>query len=238
LKGDPALAEQLATDARDVGLASGHSDAATFFAPQLAMARWQQGRLAELVPETREVVARAPGMPVFIAVLALAYTEQGDGASAHDLLRQAAADRFVGLPRNQTWISTLACWSHVSIEVRDTQAADALFELLEPFRAQVCYDRPTFTGLVAHYLGGLAAVLGRHDVADAHYSAALSTALALGAKWARASTSLAWSRALLQRRGPGDVDRAAPLLADAVALSSENGYGTLERSSRAASAAL
>jgi hypothetical protein len=164
----------------------------------------------------------------------LAYVEQGDASSAAMLLHSAAEDAFAHLPRNQTWISTLACWSEVAAELRNEPAARVLSDLLLPFRGQLCYDRPTFTGAVDHYLGRLACVLSRHDDAQKYFAAALDTAHLVGADWAVASTALAWGKQLMELKPRRDGDVAASLVGEALSAAREHSYRTLERRALAA----
>ena len=63
LAGDTAAGEQLAEEALALGTEIGQPDALPYFATQLSHARWQQGRLAEVVGPDRGRCTRQPGHP-------------------------------------------------------------------------------------------------------------------------------------------------------------------------------
>ena len=78
LAGDTALAEQLASSALDVGTESGEPDALLIFGVQLIAIRWQQGRLAEMLPLIKQGADDAPGVPGYRALYAWACAETGE----------------------------------------------------------------------------------------------------------------------------------------------------------------
>ena len=67
------LAEQLATDALQIGTEGGQPDATTLFGTQLAFVSWQRGTLSELVPLIEQMAAETPGIPALMAGVALAH---------------------------------------------------------------------------------------------------------------------------------------------------------------------
>jgi hypothetical protein len=115
------------------------------------------------------------------------------------------------------------------IEVGDPKYAGPLFDRLAPWGDQLPATGASALGPVKHYLGGLATVLGRYAEADACFAQAAAFSDRLGAKFFGARTSLLWGRMLGERRGPGDVDRARGLLAEAHAAAATHGYGNVER---------
>ena len=70
-RGESDRAEELATQALEIGSASEEPDAFTWYGSQLMVVRDQQGRLAELVDLIADVAEQTPGMPVYRAVLRL-----------------------------------------------------------------------------------------------------------------------------------------------------------------------
>jgi hypothetical protein len=229
LEGDPVRAEALVVEARDFGLARGQPDAAVIFAAQIAGVRLQQGRMGELVPLLSDTVAHVAGMPVYIAVLALAHSEIEEHDQAHQLLGDAVTRGFSTLPRDSTWMSGLASWSSVAAECGSTEAAAELFGLMRPFQGQNCYDRASYAGFVSHYLGLLSTTLGRYSEAERFFESATLDAARLDARWATACTALGWARLCLARRAPDDDERARALLTKASALAAANGYATIGR---------
>ena len=75
----------------------------------------------------------------------------------------------------------------------------------------VLHGAATAEGPVSHFLGGLAAVLGRYDEADAYFSQAAAFNERMGAKFFAARTDLSWARLLAERNTPADIDKARAL---------------------------
>ena len=65
IAGDPDRAEQLATEALQIGTDSGEPDAAMIFGAQLALVSYQRGTMGELVPLIKEAAADNPGSSCF-----------------------------------------------------------------------------------------------------------------------------------------------------------------------------
>jgi tetratricopeptide (TPR) repeat protein len=82
---------------------------------------------------------------------------------------------------------------------------------------------------VSYYLGGLAAVLGRYDQADAYFAHADAFNERAGAKYFVARTNLAWAKMLVERDDQGDIERARALLTTAHAVAVAHGYAAIER---------
>jgi hypothetical protein len=89
-------------------------------------------------------------------------------------------------------------------------------------------------GPVSHYLGGLAAVLGRYDEADAYFAQSAAFSDRVSAKFFAARTDLSWGRMLAERRTPGDTQNARYLLTRAHTAAVAYGYGNVERRAAAA----
>jgi hypothetical protein len=234
LAGDPDRAEILAAEARDIGLAAGHPDAALIFSPQLAVCRWQQGRTKEFIPQAAEQAARVPGMPAFVAVLALAYSDCGEIHEARRLLDDMTVKGFSTLPLDSVWMNGLILWAQVAADCGDKHAARQLFDLMAPFRGLACYDRITFLGFIDHYLGQMAAVLGDYPLAEAMYSTAGALAEKMEARWAAAATDLALGELRLTRNESADIQQGATCLRRSLNAARIHGYATIERRSQAA----
>jgi DNA-binding SARP family transcriptional activator len=234
LAGDHAEAERLATEALDIGMESGQPDAFTFYGAQLVGVRWQQGRVGELIPLLAKSAEENPGLPTFTAALALAHSDVDDFTAAAQLLDAAVAGSFEVLPRDVTWVVGIACYAEAAIECAHLEAAAMLFDLLEPWHDQIAYDRTNGAGPVAHYLGGLAVVLGRHDEAERFFEEATEMNARLASPFFGARTDFARSRMLLARGETADRATALRLLERSSAVASRRGYATVERRSRAA----
>ena len=72
LAGDTDLAEQLAVEALQIGTDGGEPDATMIFGATLMIVSLQRGTLGELVPLIEQTAADNPGIPTFVALLAMA----------------------------------------------------------------------------------------------------------------------------------------------------------------------
>jgi hypothetical protein len=109
---------------------------------------------------------------------------------------------------------------------------------LLPWSEQWTDNGATAACPVAHYLGGCASVLGRHDEADEWFAQSARMCDAMGAKFFGAQTELLWGRMLVERAAPGDADRARELLAHAHDVARSLGYGAVEQRAESALALL
>jgi hypothetical protein len=80
-----------------------------------------------------------------------------------------------------------------------------------------------------HYLGMLAATLGRFEEAEEHFRAAETVHTRIGAPTWLAQTHLEWARMLLVRHRSVNGERAQELLDLAIAAARELGLGSVER---------
>jgi tetratricopeptide (TPR) repeat protein len=229
IAGRLAEAEHHAHEALEIATASAQPDALSFFTSQLTNVRYEQGRLAELQPLIAQVVSDNPGIPAFRAVLALACCEGDLDDEARRLLAHETATGFSELPPDVTWLPGLAIYSEAAAHLQDHVAAAVLHELLLPCAGQVVFSGISAWGTVDHHLGAVAAVLGRHEEAEAHLQRAAELNAALRAPVWGARTELAMARLLLQRDGAGDRDRGRALLERAAAAAQRLGSATLAR---------
>ena len=91
----------------------------------------------------------------------------------------------------------------LAIELEDLGAAAQLLAIIEPYAGEVA----TNLGPVAAYVGRLASLLGRPEVAEQHLDAALEIADAFGWDYHRAAILIA--RAAARRRSLGRLDGPA-----------------------------
>ena len=101
-------------------------------------------------------------------------------------------------------MTTVIGYAVLAIELQDAEIAAQLYPILEPFGDEVAFSGATSQGPISAYLGKLASLMGRHDVADAHLRHALDITLAFGWKYHEATTLVAL--ALSQKRRTGALD--------------------------------
>ncbi|HLX87875.1 MAG TPA: AAA family ATPase [Acidimicrobiales bacterium] len=227
--GDTDRAEQLATEALEIGTEGNEPDAGVIFSAQLVSVNFQRGTMDELVPVIEEMILEAPEISrAFTAVLALAHAEADRTKEAALLLEEFAAVDFQ-LPVDATWLIGMVCYAEAAIAVRDVKYAGPLFDRLIPWADQCSTTGATAEGPIAHYLGGLATALDRFDDADAYFRRSAEMSERMEAKFFGARTDLFWGQMLVQRDAPGDVDRASELLVKSQTLAVDNGYAVVER---------
>ena len=235
IAGDTDLAEQLATEALQIGTDCGQPDAALFFGGQLMIVSAQRGTMGELIPLIEQMVDEAPARPgVFTAALALAHAEADHTEDVRRLLEEFAAARLRS-PGGRGWITAMHCYAEAAIQCGDPKYAGPIFDRLVPWAEQsVASGSVTASGLVSHSLGGLATVLRRYDEADAYFAQSAAMSARMNAKFFVAVTDLLWGSMLAERKAEGDIEKARDLLTKAQAAAAAHGYGNVERRAAAA----
>ena len=227
--GDPDEAERLALEALRIGTEIGEPDATIIFGAQLAIVSLQRGIMGDLAPFIEEAAAENPGLPGFVAALAVAHSEGGRTDEARDLLDELAAVDF-DVPEDVTWLTTMVSYSDAAIQCGDPRYAAPLFDRLAPWGDLWSTTMgPTVEGPVSLFLGGLASVLRRYDQADAYFAQSAASSERADAKYFGARTNLLWGKMLADRRGTGDIEKAQDLLTKAHLSGAANGYGTVAR---------
>ena len=235
IAGDTDLAEQLATEALQIGTDCGQPDAALFFGGQLSVVSAQRGTMGELIPLIEQMVDETSTLTgVLTAVLAQAHAEADHTEDVRHLLEEFAATDF-DLPADQAWITAMHSYAEAAIYCGDPQYAGPLFDRLVPWAEQsAASGSVTASGLVSHSLAGLATVLRRYDEADAYFDQSAAISARMNAKYFVAKTDLLWGSMLAERRAEGDTEKARDLLTKAQAAAAAHGYGNVERRAAAA----
>ena len=226
--GDTEQAERMATEGLKFGTEASEPVAAAWFAAQLVNVHRQRGTLGELIPFVEETIAQLPEMPVFVARLALAFTQEDQVDQAHRLLTEFTATGC-DLPADNLWMTSIACWAEVAMECGDPKAALPILERLSPWVQLSSASGITAEGPVSYFLGGLSTVLGRYDDAERYFAQSAAFNNRIQASFFTALTNLSWGKMLQERGLRGDVDRAQDLVADALAAAAGNGYRRVER---------
>jgi DNA-binding SARP family transcriptional activator len=172
--GDLQGADQLAGAAFEIGRHS-EPDALACYAAQRTSIAFEAGQAPQLVGLLEQAAAANPGVPGFRATLALALAEDSRLDAAQAILTDAAATGFSDLPYDVTWLAVVCIYAHVSSMLQDSAAAEAIYELLKPWRAQVAFPAFGVWGPVELYLGALALAIG-DPTAAAHLSKAAEVA--------------------------------------------------------------
>ena len=145
-----------------------------------------QGRLEEVEPAIRDLVAEYPARPVFRCALAHLHARLGHATEAKRALDDLAQDDFSGLPFDQEWLFGMSLLAETSALLGDSASAAVLYRLLVPWAAFNAADHPEgIRGSISRYLGLLATMTQSWPRAELHFE----DALAGTSGWARAPGS-------------------------------------------------
>jgi ActR/RegA family two-component response regulator/tetratricopeptide (TPR) repeat protein len=218
-------ADRVAGEALRAGDATANPTVPLFVGAQHGHIMWHRGRFEELERWITDVVG---GFSMLAATLdcslVITYAESGQRELARaELARFAAAD-FADVPRNPMWLMNVLSLAEGCIAVGDVDAATKIYPQLAPFARYNCVVVPVWVGApVAHYMGGLAAVLGDPTAARRHYEDALVLEARTGTRQWGARTQLAYARLLRASGRREDAERAAELVDSARAIAEELG---------------
>lgn len=215
-------AEHMTERMVELGVAIGEPDAFQLYAGQLYMIRSFAGRYDELLPLLEDMMATNPDVLPFRLAHAIGCCTAGRADEAMEVLAAGAAAGFAALPADYIWMTTVIGYTVLAIELLVPDAAAELYPILEPYGEEVAFNGATSQGHIGAYLGKLASLLGRHDLADAHLERALEVNLAFGWEYHEATTLVALARSRVRRTGA--LDEAAMLRLDrASAIAEERG---------------
>ena len=139
--------------------------------------RREQGRLEEVRP-VLELVRRQPEAEgVWRPGLAVLYAELGMLDAARAELDAVAPDRFAEIPRDTLWPGSASFLADACVATGATEHAAPLYEEMLAFQGyNLMMGMTVAFGPADRLLGALAGLLGRDDVALAHFEAALRLA--------------------------------------------------------------
>lgn len=217
-------AERLATEALTLGVESGQPDAATIYGGQLFCIRWHQGTDAELVDLLAEMATQRPDLPVLQAGLARLRLE-ADRRS--DIELGPAVVKAV--PYDIGWAPAMAFWAEVSSRLGDQESCEVLYDLLSPYGDYVVHVEAVSIGAMSHYLGMLAAALGRPAEAARHFEHAEALHETLEAPFFLARSRLEHGRLLLSAGTESSNYTAGELLRSARDLGEQYGCAGIVR---------
>jgi hypothetical protein len=206
-------AETLTGVCAERGASAGDIDSEWWPGAQLAVIRWYQGRLTELLPMLTEAVD-SPALSAVdnsaISVLAVAAALAGDRPVATSCLATLRGSDLASLPRSSSWLVTIASVVETAYLLGEAEAARQAYGLLRPFS-----DLPMVGGLgviclgsVQHALGTAALTQDNLDLAIEHLRAAVRHNLSLAHWPALVASRERLARALNQRGDPQDAQAA------------------------------
>jgi hypothetical protein len=200
-------------------------DAANWYAPALLLIRHAQGRIGELVPMI-ELARDQPGIgPAYRCALAAAYACIGRVDEARGLVDGFTTTDFVELPRNFTWLASLAALAEAAEWASDPETASNIAALLEPYAGRIADLPQAMVGPVDLALAQLALASGEARAAVHWAGRAAADARTHGALLhrGRALVRLAEARRRLAGGGRTGDEEVAPLVAEALAIADRTG---------------
>jgi hypothetical protein len=234
ISGPADEAERLAYAALQVGRRGGHPDTELWFLGQLLAARFLQGSLRRPDPHLPDLIdtpgaslpasaeiTQSRSVPLMVgAAMSVILSEVGrlDDARGHFEALMSGPLKDELTPDYTALVipvyASIACAS-----LADTERALQLVEILEPHSHRLVTTGASWFGATTHYLGLLAATLGRADEAEERFAAAERTYAALSAE--------PWLARLA-------ADRAAMVGGGAVAACKPAASGSADRGAHAA----
>jgi DNA-binding CsgD family transcriptional regulator len=215
-------AARLNLEAREVAATTEDVLAQLLYYPTQMEIYRRVGIRPEEYAEIKAQIEFALGMPVAVVQMGLLALTAGDSPTAAtmlDRLRAALPEH----PRNSRWLPTLAMAGELAARLGDPEIAALCYERLRPYEALYVNSATGCHGSVARDLGVMAGVLGDHDAADRHLTAATTQERRIGSLGDAAMVQVDHAAALLARGAPGDRDRALDLAGAAARAAAELG---------------
>jgi DNA-binding CsgD family transcriptional regulator len=211
-RGEFEAAEAAAEHVLDI--AADHPSAPGMYGLQMFALRREQGRLAEAAPVLELAARRADDGAVWRPGLAMLYAELGRLKEAQQEFEVLAKADFASVARDSLWPATGSFLAEVCIALEDRARAEVLYRDLSRFADRnLMVAMTTCLGSGDRVLGGLAAVLGDDDRADAHFRAAIEIGERSASPVWLARVRHDWARQLAKR---GALAEASVLAAEAL----------------------
>jgi tetratricopeptide (TPR) repeat protein len=186
--------------------------------------RHAQGRLGELEGTIARSVHEYPALLRFRCAQAHLYAALGREGEARAALDDVLSRDLAKEYRDAEWLFSVAVLADPCAVLGDADAAARLYGWLAPYESlYVQAPVETVFGSVARALGVLATTAGHYDDAARHYDVALEVERRMGARPWLAHAQAGYARMLRDRGTPGDAERAAGLISEAIATYRELG---------------
>jgi DNA-binding SARP family transcriptional activator len=219
-------AERLVTFAHDQMAAFDPTGAFEAYSGQLALLRWEQGRLGELGPLLEQAVVESPHLRMaFSPALAAAWAQSGREDDAVELLDRLALELLDDPPTTMLRAGTVSSLAAACIDLGHTRLAPTALRFLGEAGLTsdgvVDHIGAFYLGARDGYRGGLLRLIGRLDEAIECLRRASNVNRRMGAVVFAIKTDLDLAEALSARAGDGDLAEVAALLDNvAIALAS------------------
>lgn len=194
-----------------------HREAHTFY--MLSLRREQdRSREMETMAQKLSVTGR---VPVVRALLAVYYVEVGNLTKSKAEYDRLVAGGLDKIRRDSIWLATMALGALASVYLDDRDRSEQFYDLLLRYADRnAMLDIYVSYGPVAHYLGLLAAKLGRIEESRGHFEKALEATERSGALLFLAHSLAAYASMLLGLKNETDTAHARQLIDRGLTLSS------------------
>jgi class 3 adenylate cyclase len=211
-------AASLAQQCLELGQEAQNDNAALAFGVQTMLLMRERGLTQDAEPLVAGFAAIYPAiLPQLRCAQLLTHVDAARAAEARVEFENLAGADFADLPRNSTWLFTVASLAEVCAFLRDERRAETLYGLLVPFAGRnVTINALSALGAVSRYLGLLAATLGRSEDAARHFEDALAMNTRMGTRQALARTQVEYGELLLADGNAASRAKALALLNEAV----------------------
>jgi len=210
IAGDLREMEHQLKRAFQLGQAAGQSDAFLMAGGQLIGLQYLQGRLPDAMDDVVRIGETIPALVPWVARQLYQAGRVDDAASWWARTRDIGIETQLHIEVNAGTV--LAAWAFLAARFPESGLVPEMQVRLAPYENKLLRalvpDQPGH-----HFLGMLAASIGEHDRADAHFTAAIDLLGAVDAPLMVALSQVEWARGLASR---GDR-RRAETLADAAA---------------------
>jgi len=211
-------AERLSQESAKLGQLAGLPDASVNHSAQHLAIKWELGIADEVLRTLETLVQALPDLPSLQCALASAYSDfdcRGNAKAVFEKL--ATGTTFDRLPRDATFLPSLALLSEACSYLDDRVRANVLYELLSPWpdRTAILGNAVLCYGPIARPLGLLATTRGDYAAATEHFESALEISSRMCARPSEARALRDYARMLVRRGTGSDHGHATELLAKA-----------------------
>jgi tetratricopeptide (TPR) repeat protein len=222
--------DRLAQEAAVIASRVDDRAAPVFLTTQTIALRVEQGRTGEQVQLVESYLQKYPMIPGYRATLAYIYAQLDRREDALREMERVMANNLANMPRDGSWMVTLASLSWVCWLLNHAQLAGVIYPLLLPYATHniVAGNAGVGCGSVWRAIGLLSAAMSRWDQAAHQLEEAILMNGRLGARPFEAVSKHELAQVLLARGAPGDGERAIRLTDEALAAASEIGAKGLE----------
>jgi len=184
LTGPIAEAERLVEEAAELGREIDEPDATNVRFAQLGEIRAAQGRQAEILGEMGRWLEENDLGPTELVIRSNALLEQGDREAALSMVAPLLEADPGEIPEDRMWLYVMTVAADLSVRLGLERHAELGLRLLAPYAGLMVTTGAAITcvGSVDHYLGTLAAALGKRGEALTHHERALRLHERLGAR--------------------------------------------------------